>query len=839
VALTEFGKDIEKAASILQKGSIVYNLKQNEMNIQLLKGDNLIINKKEKIAKLYFLSILFGVFLSTINTYGQVESIQVGSTTREMIVSAPSGIEINRPLLIFCHGATSKIEDQEAVTKFGQIADANNFVLVYPQGIDGYWQLSGTEDIDFVLAIIDEMYERYNIDRDRVYLSGFSMGGMLSYYAATKIADKIAAFAPISGFLMSGPNTNSSRPIPLIHIHGEDDGFVPYSNVQTHLDAWIARNGCPTVQVTKPYPAGSTFSRATKYYWGPGADGVEIVLLTLGGIGHVYAIEPNAVDPGKEIWNFCKNFSLNNGIPKFMNASVTDNNPKQIQVTLSTAIIDSNYFNGFTVKINDLDITIDSVVLADSVKLVINLNDSIKKDNDITLSYSNGNVFSVYNMKSMVNFNDTLVDNLLNGSSPRIIEVTTNIDGDTLTIKFNKKMQIPSDFSALSLDAEYNGQVSIPILPGSFFNNDSTVLSLPLDEKVFRDYTLLFTYSGNNIISADTGLLKTVSAFPVKNNSNGLPVNINSANIGADGTSLLLKFSKPISLESVQSDYFTFYKNGEHVTLTKYSVADSTIKFILSNSVHYGDTLIISYTPGGVKAADNGLLVVFSDFTIGNTVNMPDWVRIPAKIEAENYSSQYGTQTEQTDDTGGGLNIGYFDNGDWLEYTIENNTSDTSYQITFRVSAPSSGAKISYYIDDKSAGQVNVPITRDWQVFKSVVGNIGISHGKHYLKVVATSAGFNLNYMDIHEVLTGISKESEANLTIYPNPASSEITISSGDFSHNKIEIFDIKGNLLISKATEGEPVLQVPVRLINGIYFVKISNETQYRLRKIEIVNK
>ena len=808
---------------------------------QLLKGNNLIINKKEKIIKLYFLSVLSGVFLFAAYTNAQEASIQVGPTTRKMIVYAPSGIENNRPLLIFLHGMGSKMEDQEAVVQFGQVADANNFVLVYPQGINNVWQLSGTADIDFILAIIDEMYKRYNIDRDRVYLSGFSMGGMLTYYAATRIADKIAAFAPVSGFLMSGPNTSSSRPIPLIHIHGGDDTFVPYANVQTHLDAWIARNNCPTTaKVTKPYPVGKSSSKSSKSYWGPGTDGVEVVLVTIGGIGHWYSIDPSGVNPGEEIWDFCKKYSLNYGVPYFMYASVTDNNPRQIQVSLNKAIIDSNYFRGFTVKINDQDVTIDSIVLADQDKLLINLSDSIEKDNKITLSYSNGNVFSVYN-KSLVNFNDTLVDNLLIGSPPRIVEAATNKKGDTLMIKFNKKMQIPSDISALSINAEYNGQMSIPILPGSFFNNDSTILSFPLNDTVYRDYKLLFTYSGNNIISADSGLSKIATDFPVNNNSDGLPVHINSADIGADGTSLLLKFSKPMSLEDVQPENFSFYKNGEQVTLTDFSVKDSTIKFILSISVHYGDAVLISYTPGIVKAADNGLLEGFSDFTVANDY-VPVWVGIPAKIEAENFSSQWGIQTERTGDTGGGLNIGYFDNGDWLEYTIVNNTSDTSYQITFRVSAPGNGSVISFYIDGKIAGNVTVPATGDWQVYKSVDENISISQGKHYLRIVATKAGFNLNYMDIHEEVvtpTGIKNAADEKFTIYPNPASGELTISSGDFRHNKIEIFDMKGNLVISTATAGEPVLQLPVHLSDGIYIIKISNETRYQIKKIEIANR
>jgi hypothetical protein len=63
--------------------------------------------------------------------------------------------------------------------------------------------------------------------------------------------------------------------------------------------------------------------------------------------------------------------------------------------------------------------------------------------------------------------------------------------------------------------------------------------------------------------------------------------------------------------------------------------------------------------------------------------------------------------------------------------------------------------------------------------------------------------------------------------------------VSSVDFQHNKIEIFDAMGNLLISRATAGEPVLHVPVNLPDGMYFVKISNEMQYQLKKFMIANK
>jgi poly(3-hydroxybutyrate) depolymerase len=260
-----------------------------------------------------FLFAVLSIFLITIcPSKAEVVQIQVGSTLRSMIVYAPSGIPANRPLLINLHGLNQDAAYQQAQAKWETIADAEKFVVVYPSGINNSWDLSGTSDTDFILAIINNMSSRYSIDRNRVYLSGFSMGGMMTYYAATKIADKIAAFAPVSGYLMGGPNTNSSRPIPIIHTHGTADNVVPYSGVQTCLNAWITRNGCPTTaQVTDPYPASNPNSTAAKSYWGPGTNGVEIVLMTLKGKGHWWSLDPaNSISTSAEIWNFCKKYSL-------------------------------------------------------------------------------------------------------------------------------------------------------------------------------------------------------------------------------------------------------------------------------------------------------------------------------------------------------------------------------------------------------------------------------------------------------------------------------------------------------------------------------------------------
>lgn len=259
----------------------------------------------------FFLAAFCFLMLSV--SSNALENIVVGTTTRTMIVYAPSGIPQNSPLVINLHGMNQDAAYQQSQAKWEAIADVEKFVVVYPNGINNSWDLSGTSDIDFISAIIDNMYTRYGIDKNRVYLSGFSMGGMMTYYAATKIANKIAAFAPVSGYLMGGPNTNSSRPIPIIHVHGTADDVVAYSGVQTCINAWITRNGCPsTAVVTDPYPASNSNSICTKYYWGPGTNGVQIVLMSLEGKGHWWSMDlTNGISTSQEVWNFCKNFSLN------------------------------------------------------------------------------------------------------------------------------------------------------------------------------------------------------------------------------------------------------------------------------------------------------------------------------------------------------------------------------------------------------------------------------------------------------------------------------------------------------------------------------------------------
>ena len=234
-------------------------------------------------------------------------TINVNGTTRSYMFYVPKNLGDNRPLLISCHGMNQDAAYQKGMLTIESVADTAKFVTVFPEGIDRGWDISGDRDINFVLALIDEMVDKYHVDRNRVYLSGFSMGGMFTYHAMNRIADKIAAFAPISGYPMGGTTANASvRPIPIIHTHGTGDDVVGFGGVQGALNAWINHNHCPAqAKVETNYRGAQHITRRT---WGPGDNNVEVVLMELKDKGHW--ISNDIVLSGDEIWKFCKRYSL-------------------------------------------------------------------------------------------------------------------------------------------------------------------------------------------------------------------------------------------------------------------------------------------------------------------------------------------------------------------------------------------------------------------------------------------------------------------------------------------------------------------------------------------------
>ena len=162
---------------------------------------------------------------------------------REFYIVSPNDLtsDDQAPLLISLHGGADYADANMQYTGFLDILNEKSFVAIFPQGTvaegkgDTGWyaggDCSGLEvcDLSFIERLIDYSVEDLNIDKNRVYVSGFSNGAFMVYTLACFLSDKIAAFAPVSGSMSPDDYQicNPQRSIPIIHIHGINDDSIP------------------------------------------------------------------------------------------------------------------------------------------------------------------------------------------------------------------------------------------------------------------------------------------------------------------------------------------------------------------------------------------------------------------------------------------------------------------------------------------------------------------------------------------------------------------------------------------------------------------------------------
>lgn len=171
---------------------------------------------------------------------------------------------------------------------------------------------------------------------------------------------------------------------------------------------------------------------------------------------------------------------------------------------------------------------------------------------------------------------------------------------------------------------------------------------------------------------------------------------------------------------------------------------------------------------------------------------------LPFTIEAEGYSAMSGIQTEATTDTGGGLNVGYIDTGDWLTYSDTTVTvaATGTYTITYRVASSSGGGSFSLNDIDNTTplDVVSVPSTGSWQNWVDVKHNITLTAGTHTFKINTITGGFNLNWFKIDNAASGgatggstttssSSSSSTAAVSSSSSSKSSTVAISSSSSS--------------------------------------------------------
>lgn len=225
-----------------------------------------------------------------------------------MQVYTPNTVSSNLPLMIVTHGMNQDAGYQASCDHMYELIDKEKFIIAYLQGINKTWDTGGTKDRDFVFQTIDELYAKYNINKNRVYWSGFSMGSALIYHCMADAVDKIAAFAPTSGIAFGGKEwQRCSKPVNVIHCHAYGDDVFKYNDRDIHgYVQSLAKDldKCKDYKKTANYrtPGGNT---GDKEVWSNGENGTTVELFSYNANWH----NPSTGN-SQEIWNFCKQFSL-------------------------------------------------------------------------------------------------------------------------------------------------------------------------------------------------------------------------------------------------------------------------------------------------------------------------------------------------------------------------------------------------------------------------------------------------------------------------------------------------------------------------------------------------
>lgn len=255
----------------------------------------------------------------------ETRSLESGGRERSYQLLDAGGRK-SAPLVILLHGGGGN--GNTMIGRWSSVAQAQGLILAAPNGIGrnrrmGTWNASGccgeavregVDDIGFVRAVIADVERTAKVDPGRVYVAGFSNGGMMTHRIAIALGDQIAAAAIVSGALFG--NEDAPRaPTPVLIIHGEQDDSVPVAGGMSPTRAVARSQSIPT----KPLRYAVDFWRKADGCGEPSRDtsgnvtiersacraGGEVVLYDLKSTGHKWPeAAADGIDAATTIWRF-------------------------------------------------------------------------------------------------------------------------------------------------------------------------------------------------------------------------------------------------------------------------------------------------------------------------------------------------------------------------------------------------------------------------------------------------------------------------------------------------------------------------------------------------------
>lgn len=237
------------------------------------------------------------------------------------------------PVVFAFHGLGDNMNNFYNVG-FNNIADTANFIYIVPEAlVDPFtggtaWNSgaglilypnSDIDDVGMVEAILDTLDAIYNIDQDRIYATGFSMGGFFTNRLGCEMTDRIEAIASVAGTIGNGITCSPSEKLRVCHFHGTTDATVGYgtdgggsgdngfgNSVNEWFQFWQGNNECVGADAIGALPDLANDGMTVHYRWhSPCGDNTEVVHYKVFGAEHTWLFRPtNDIDYTMEIWRF-------------------------------------------------------------------------------------------------------------------------------------------------------------------------------------------------------------------------------------------------------------------------------------------------------------------------------------------------------------------------------------------------------------------------------------------------------------------------------------------------------------------------------------------------------
>jgi polyhydroxybutyrate depolymerase len=196
------------------------------------------------------------------------KELTVDNLIRRYLLHIPPGYDPGKPtpVVLAFHGRFSTGREMEKLTNLSELADKQGFIVVYPNGYGRSWnaghgtgeaEARGVNDVKFTVELINSLCQTLNIDRHRLYATGFSNGATFVHRLACELSERIAAIAAVAGTIAPqiAKTCHPARPVAVVQIHGTADQIVPWeggftggggfvASAAKTVEGWVVRNGC-------------------------------------------------------------------------------------------------------------------------------------------------------------------------------------------------------------------------------------------------------------------------------------------------------------------------------------------------------------------------------------------------------------------------------------------------------------------------------------------------------------------------------------------------------------------------------------------------------------------